>query len=101
MAEAVLLKRHRASVLDSDEEPMNIADYTARGQMRKHFASANSVAFLAEITSNTTLMISLTAAQTANLVPGRYVYDVEIVSVANLVSRVLEGICTVRLEVTK
>ena len=46
------------------------------------------------------LTISLTANQTAALDAERYVYDVEIVSPTNEVTRVLEGIITVRPEVS-
>jgi len=48
-----------------------------------------------------TVALGLTATQTANLVPGRYVYDVEVVSGANVVSRIIEGIVTVTPEVTR
>jgi hypothetical protein len=33
--------------------------------------------------------------------PGRYVYDIEAVSGANVITRVIEGIVTVTPEVTK
>jgi len=46
------------------------------------------------------LSISLTANQTAALDPERYVYDVEITSGTGSVTRVLEGIITVRPEVS-
>jgi hypothetical protein len=46
------------------------------------------------------LTISLTANQTTALDAERYVYDVEITSSTGSVTRVLEGIITVRPEVS-
>jgi hypothetical protein len=43
----------------------------------------------------------MTAANTASLTPGRYVYDVIITSSANVVTRVVEGIVTVLPSVTR
>jgi len=40
-------------------------------------------------------------ATTAALSPGRYVYDVELKSSSNSISRILEGLVTVTPEVTK
>ena len=45
--------------------------------------------------------MSLNADETSNIVAGRYVYDVEITSSANVTSRIVEGIVTVTPEVTK
>ena len=56
------------------------------------------------ITSPTTgeISITLTAAQTANVKAGRYVYDLELVnSNTTTVERVVEGIVTVYPEVTR
>ena len=89
------------TVEDDDGETLSLAGYTANGQIRKHYASVNSIAFTAEIQDNTAILLSLTPAQTSNADPGRYVYDVEITSPANTVTRVVEGICTIRAQVTK
>ena len=51
--------------------------------------------------SNGSLVISLTANQTANMVAGRYVYDIELIDPANTVVRILEGIVTLTPEVTR
>jgi hypothetical protein len=87
-------------ILDDNDEPVVLTNYTARGQIRKHYSSTNSVSFTTTI-SNGSLVISLTASQTANIVAGRYVYDLELVDPANTVMRILEGIVTVTPEVTR
>jgi hypothetical protein len=59
------------------------------------------VAFTTAVnTSVGVITLSLTNAQTANLVAGRYVYDVEI-SDGTTISRVVEGIITVTPNVTR
>jgi len=87
-------------VLDENDEAIQLQNYVARGQMRKTYSSSNAVNFTT--TTNTgILVISLTANQTANIVAGRYVYDVELVDTQNTVVRILEGIVTITPEVTK
>lgn len=85
---------------DAQDQPVNTAIYTARGQIRKHFESNSSTAFTTSFLQNE-LTISLTANQTSNLVAGRHVYDVELVDNSNNVIRLLEGVVTVTPEVTK
>ena len=38
---------------------------------------------------------------TANIAAGRYLYDVEVVSSADVVTRVLQGIATISPEITR
>lgn len=87
-------------ILDDNDEPVDLSNYTARGQIRKHYTSSNSVSFTTTL-SNGSLVISLTANQTANIIAGRYVYDLELVDPANTVVRILEGIVTITPEVTR
>jgi hypothetical protein len=87
-------------ILDDNDESVNLTGYSARGQIRKHYTSTNSVSFTTTL-SNGSLVISLTANQTANMVSGRYVYDLELIDPANTVLRILEGIVTVTPEVTR
>lgn len=87
-------------LLNDNDEPVDVTNYTARGQIRKHYSSSNSVSFTTTL-SNGSLVISLTANQTAGMVAGRYVYDLELVDPSNTVLRILEGIVTVTPEVTR
>ena len=69
--------------------------------MRKSYEASTKTDFTTAKVDNTgKVTISLTAAQTATLKPGRYVYDVEIASASETL-RVLEGLVTVTPEVTK
>lgn len=89
------------SVVDDDGLPIDLTSYTSRSQMRKHYTSSNSVSFTTAVNNLGEITLSLTSSQTANLVPGRYVYDVEVISSANAVTRLIEGIVTVTPEVTR
>lgn len=87
-------------LLNDNDEPVDVTNYAARGQIRKHYSSTNAVSFTTTL-SNGSLVISLTANQTAGMVAGRYVYDIELVDPSNTVLRILEGIVTVTPEVTR
>ena len=80
-------------VFDPNGLPLNLTDYSARGQIRKTYASANAIDFTTNINDPETgkVHISLTAAQTRVMKPGRYVYDVEIYNSGGNVIRISEG----------
>jgi hypothetical protein len=89
------------TLTDENGDMLNLVGYTANSQLRKWYTSTNYVAFTTAVnTSVGVITLSLTNAQTANLVAGRYVYDVEI-SDGTTISRVVEGIITVTPNVTR
>ena len=90
------------TLTDENGDPLALAGYTANSQIRKWYSSTNAAAtFTTSInTISAVITLALTANQTSNLVAGRYVYDVEINSGAE-VSRIVEGIVTVYPEATK
>jgi hypothetical protein len=92
------------TITDASGSVTNLTGYTARGQIRKHYTSSTSVGFSFAFGSPRTegkLTLSLTNTQTANMAAGRYVYDVELISASNTISRLVEGIATVTPEVTR
>lgn len=93
------------STIDLTDDEGNLVDltnYTAAGQIRKHYTSSNAVNFSVTLGgANGTITIGLSANATANLVAGRYVYDVELIDVSGDVSRLFEGIVTVTPQVTR
>ena len=87
---------------DSSGTNLNLTGYSANSHMRKTFSSSNSTAFTTSLSvANSTLTLSMNNETTAALSPGRYVYDVELKSSSNSISRILEGLVTVTPEVTK
>lgn len=90
------------NLTDDAGEPIDLTGYTGRSQIRKHYTSSNSQSFSVSLGGTSgTIALSLTADQTANLIAGRYVYDAEVISSGNTVSRIVEGIVTVTPEVTR
>jgi hypothetical protein len=86
----------------------NLTTYTASSQMRKSYFSSNAAATFVVSTGNDPTLgvvtLSLSAANTANIAYGRYVYDVYLTgnTIGNTSRvRVLEGIINVSPQVTK
>jgi hypothetical protein len=88
------------NVNDANGSVLDLSNYTARAELRRHYTSTNSVSFSANIEANT-IFLRLTSNQTSNIVSGRYVYDCEIVDDDGLVTRAIEGVLNVSPEVTR
>lgn len=87
---------------DANGVPVDLTGYSAAGQIRKHYTSSNSTSFSVSLSADTgSVVLSLTANSTANLVAGRYVYDVELTDTTGRISRIIEGIVTVSPNVTR
>ena len=83
---------------------INVSGYVVRSQMRRSYYSANASANITcTITdaANGEITMSMTAANTANLKAGRYLYDLEVTDTSGNVSRILEGVISVTPEVTR
>ena len=81
----------------------NLTGYTASSQLRKNYTSTAYTTILATIqtpATNGIIVMSLTAVQTAGMKSGRYVYDLQIKKGVE-VKRIVEGVITIRPEVTK
>lgn len=89
---------------DVSGEAFNLVNYSATSQMRKSYYSSNAAATFSVSTGNDPsqgiITMSLNSANTSNIYPGRYVYDVY-VSSGNARVRVLEGIINVTPQATK
>jgi hypothetical protein len=81
----------------------NLTSYTAAAQMRKSYYSttANSFTVIISSPANGEISMAMTSANTANLTPGRYLFDLVMTSPANIKTRVVEGIITVLPSVTR
>lgn len=86
---------------DESGNTINFGTYTGSAQMRKHYSSSNATSFAISLSNTGIITLSLTANQTANLVAGRYVYDLEVTDSSNQISRLIEGIVTVTPNVTR
>lgn len=83
---------------------INVTNYTFTSSIRKSFYSLNPTANLTVTVHNATngnITLSMNSALSANIRPGRYLFDVKQVDSQNTTSRVIEGIITVNPQVTK
>ena len=83
--------------------PFNLSNYIAKSQIRKSYYSSSANSFTASVTgiANGEITLSMTAANTANLTPGRYLYDLVITAPSGTKTRVVEGIVNVLAGVTQ
>lgn len=88
-------------ITDDNGDPIDVSAYTGAAQIRKHYTSSNSYSFTVTTSSSGQVVLSMNAATTANIAAGRYVYDCELTSNSNTVSRIIEGIVTVTPQVTR
>ena len=93
------------TVKDSNNNAFNLTGYTASAKMAKGFQSTKTrtsiTCTIQAPATNGLVTLSLTADQTTALDDGRYVYDLEILQTSSsTVTRVIEGIITVRPQVT-
>lgn len=89
---------------DLTNDYVDISGYTISSQLRRSYYSANvSANLICTITdaANGEVTLSLNAANTASLKPGRYLFDVLSKDTSNVTSRILEGIITVTPGVTR
>lgn len=89
-------------VTDDDGNVVDLTGYTGAAQMRKHYTSSAQTAFTVTVSPQLgEVTLSMNSETTNALVPGRYVYDCELRSSSNVVSRLIEGLVTVSPQVTR
>jgi len=82
---------------------VNAVGYTVTSSIKRSFYSLNtSGQFVCTVTdgANGEITMTMSAANTANMRAGRYVFDVKSVDTSGYVSRVLEGMITISPKVT-
>ena len=88
----------------SNNSALNLTGYSATAKMKKHPASLNDTASFSVSIVNAQLgqlKISLGSATTKDIKPGRYSYDILLVSNAGIKSRVIGGSAIVTAGVTR
>jgi len=89
-----------------DDSPVDLTGYDARLQVREYHYSDDFVVNLSNLSGITlggsagTITVFIAASATQELVPGSYVYDLELVA-GGTVTRLVEGKFTVTPEVTR
>lgn len=86
---------------ESDNSATNLTGYSGYSQLKKHSGATVSYPFNVGITSFIgEVQITMDAATTATIQPGRYYYDVKLVSNSGIVSRLVEGMVFVSPGIT-
>lgn len=88
---------------DNTNDPQNVAGYVVTSQMRKSLLSLNATAsFQCSILSpeDGEIFMEMSAANTANIRPGSYFFDVKIHE-ANTYTRLIEGVIYVTPAITR
>jgi len=86
---------------ETDSSATDLTGYNGYSQLKKHSGATSSHAFTVGITSTTgEVEISMTGSQTSNIEPGRYVYDVRLISSSGSTTRLVEGMAFVSPGIT-
>ncbi len=103
LIEAGTTYSNEITVREDDGTAKNLTNFTANSQLRKSYYSSTATDFTMTVTNaaNGVITMSLSAANTANLRAGRYVYDVELTDNQGIVTRIFEGIAVVLPNVTR
>lgn len=92
------------NVTDTQGDAVDLTTYSASSMLRKSYYSSSQTAISAIVTGNANgeVTLSLSADTTANLTPGRYVYDLIVTdSATNSIQRVIEGTAVILPSVTR
>lgn len=90
------------NIRDANTHVITLEGFTGKAQMRKYFTSSTAYNFNVDVGATTgEVTLSMNAATSAAITPGRYVYDCCLYSNNAVVSRIIEGIVTIKPQVTR
>lgn len=91
------------TVSDGSGNVVDLNDMTVKAQIRKSYYSLTAYDFDVTIAdpTNGEVVIEMSASNTVNLTPGRYVYDVIMIDMNEVVTRLFEGTVAVTPGVTR
>lgn len=89
--------------VETNGTPWNLSSYTFAMQVRRSTSDTNTLINVtsATMTSQGHVSVTVSAATMADVPAGRWVYDIELTSAGNEVTRILEGRFIVTPEVTQ
>lgn len=91
------------TVSGTNGSALDLTGYTVASQMRKSYSSSTAHNLNAAVynAASGQVRMTLTAAQSEAIPPGRYLYDLEITSGSGAKTRVVEGVATVTPQITQ
>lgn len=87
-------------VLFANGLPISNTGFTANSSIKKSYTSVNYTATFQTQISDGVVTLSLSKTQTANIAPGRYLYDIIITDSSNNTIRFYEGVATITPSIT-
>ena len=88
-------------VFDDSGDPLDLTGYSAASSIRKIYSTSIIANFDVEIIDTNKIVLSLAAENAENIVPGKYQYDVLLVSPENVHTKIIEGLLYVLSSVTR
>jgi hypothetical protein len=90
------------NVRDANTTAISLTGFVGHAQLRKYYTSSEKYNFGVAVSANTgEVTLTMSAANTACIAAGRYVYDCILTSNTNIVSRIVEGIVTINPRVSR
>ena len=89
------------TVSDANGDLWDLSSYTVESQVRKNPYTNTAYTFVGSGAANGLLTLTMNAETSAAVPAGRYLYDVEIISVTNTTTRVQEGLIVFSPNITK
>lgn len=88
---------------EASNSALDISNYTGSGQIKKYDSSSKAAEFTLDLSQGSTgrLTITMNAATTTNIKPGRYFYDIRLTSDVGKVEKLVEGTLIVKQSVTR
>lgn len=88
---------------EASNSALDISNYTGSGQLKRYDTSSKAADFTLDFSQGATgrLTVTMTATTTADIKPGRYFYDIRLVSDLGVVEKVVEGTAIVKQSVTR
>lgn len=92
---------YNINLVDGNSNPFDVSSYTGQSQLRVNYAANTYYAMNVTTNSSGLVQLTMNSDTTSQLTKTRYVYDVVLISAANVVSRIVEGYVTVNLAATQ
>lgn len=91
------------SINNDQENLINLSGYSVESQFRKSPYSIHYYTFDASIqdSSNGIIALTMNSANSSNVIPGNYLYDIVVTSPSGIKTRVIEGNVVVLPGITK
>lgn len=91
---------------ETSNSVLDLTGYSGSGQLKRYDSSSKTADLTLDFGTSTQrtngrLTVSMSAATTANIKPGRYFYDIRLTDDAGKIEKVVEGVAIIKQAVTR